>query len=73
MEPKPVQMEIAEACRNPSLLELRSPDRQLDQFVNLVRTDRIEMSTDIRVAKNDGCSEIEGQRIGEIADGPNAG
>ena len=41
------------------------------------RTDRIEVSTDIRVAKNDGCSEIEGQRevqhlldasAGEIAD-----
>ena len=41
------------------------------------RTDRIEVSPDIRVAKNDGCSEIEGQRevqhlmdasAGEIAD-----
>ena len=28
------------------------------------RTDRIEVSPDIRVAKNDGCSEIEGQREG---------
>ena len=26
------------------------------------RTDRIEVSTDVRVAKNDGCSELAGQR-----------